>query len=41
VLQGAAADGFGVHASFIVPLGAYVYIAWYGWRGYAADNGQS
>ncbi len=41
VLQGAAADGFGVHASFIVPLGAYLYIAWYGWRGYAADNGQS
>lgn len=41
VLQGAAADGFGVHASFVVPLGAYIYIAWYGWRGYAADNGQS
>jgi FHS family L-fucose permease-like MFS transporter len=41
VLQGAAADGFGVHASFVVPLGAYLYIAWYGWRGYAADNGQS
>ncbi|MFA6233535.1 MAG: sugar MFS transporter [Bacteroidota bacterium] len=34
VLQGVAADGFGVHASFIVPLGAYLYIAWYGWRGY-------
>jgi len=38
VLQGAAADGFGVHASFIVPLGAYLYIAWYGWRGYAAGR---
>lgn len=38
VLQGAAADSFGVHASFIVPLGAYLYIAWYGWRGYAADD---
>lgn len=40
VLQGAAADAFGVHASFFVPLGAYLYIAWYGWRGYAADPGE-
>ena len=41
VLQGAAADAFGVHASFFVPLLAYVYIAWYGWRGYAADPGEA
>ena len=34
VLQGAAADGFGVHLSFVVPLAAYLYIAWYGWRGF-------
>ena len=39
--QGAAADAFGVHASFVVPLGAYLYIAWYGWRGYAADPGEA
>lgn len=30
VLQGAAADGLGVHASFFVPALAYLYIAWYG-----------
>jgi MFS transporter, FHS family, L-fucose permease len=34
VLQGAAADTFGVHASFFVPMAAYGYIAWYGWKGY-------
>ncbi len=34
VLQGAAADTIGVHASFFVPVAAYGYIAWYGWRGY-------
>ncbi len=38
VIQGAAADGFGVHASFVVPLAAYLYIAWYGWRGYLPDG---
>jgi FHS family L-fucose permease-like MFS transporter len=39
VIQGAVADGFGVHASFIVPLAAYLYIAWYGWRGYVPRHG--
>jgi FHS family L-fucose permease-like MFS transporter len=34
VLQGVAADAIGVHASFFVPVAAYGYIAWYGWKGY-------
>jgi len=38
VIQGAAADGFGVHISFVVPLAAYLYIAWYGWRGYVVRS---
>lgn len=38
VFQGAAADGFGVHASFFVPLLAYLYIAWYGWKGYVPKH---
>ncbi|UXI70432.1 sugar MFS transporter [Tahibacter amnicola] len=33
LLQGAAADRFGVQSSFTVPLLCYVYIAWYAWRG--------
>jgi len=40
VFQGAAADGFGVHASFFVPLLAYLYIAWYGWKGYIPKHGK-
>lgn len=34
VIQGAVADGYGVHASFIVPLFAFVYLAFYGISGY-------
>jgi len=34
VIQGAVADSIGVHSSFIVPIFCYVYIAYYGWRGY-------
>jgi FHS family L-fucose permease-like MFS transporter len=34
VFQGMAADSYGVHASFLVPVICYVYIAFYGWRGY-------
>jgi FHS family L-fucose permease-like MFS transporter len=33
--QGALADALGVHRSFVVPMLAYVYLAWYGWRGYS------
>jgi FHS family L-fucose permease-like MFS transporter len=32
--QGAFADRFGVHRSFVVPMLAYLYIAYYGWRGH-------
>ena len=34
VIQGAVADSIGVHPSFIVPVFCYIYIAYYGWRGY-------
>ncbi len=34
VFQGMAADAYGVHASFFVPVICYVYLAFYGWRGY-------
>jgi FHS family L-fucose permease-like MFS transporter len=34
VLQGAFADAYGLHASFIVPIFCHVYIAFYGINGY-------
>lgn len=34
VIQGAVADAIGVHYSFIVPVFCYLYIAFYGWKGY-------
>ena len=34
VFQGMAADAYGVHSSFLIPVFCYVYIAFYGWRGY-------
>jgi FHS family L-fucose permease-like MFS transporter len=34
VFQGMAADTYGVHASFFIPVICYAYIAFYGWRGY-------
>ncbi len=34
VLQGALADKIGIHHSFIVPAVCYVYVAFYGLRGY-------
>jgi len=34
VIQGVLADGFGVHFSFVVPVLAYFYIAFYGLFGY-------
>lgn len=38
VIQGAAADAWGVHASFLVPVFAYVYIAYYGLIGYKHER---
>jgi FHS family L-fucose permease-like MFS transporter len=34
VIQGMMADAFGVHLSFIVPIFCYLYIAFYGLKGY-------
>ncbi len=34
LLMGLVADSDGVHMSFIVPVFSYVYIAFYGIRGY-------
>lgn len=36
VIMGAVADSYGVHISFIVPLFSYLYIAFYGMKGYKA-----
>ncbi|MCF6241689.1 MAG: sugar MFS transporter [Bacteroidales bacterium] len=33
-LQGKFADIWGVHASFIVPVFSYIYLAYYGWSGF-------
>ncbi len=33
-IQGAVADAVGVHASFMVPVISYLYLAYYGWKGY-------
>ncbi len=32
--QGALADGYGVHVSFVVPVFSYIYIAFFGLNGY-------
>lgn len=34
LLQGATADAIGLHRSFIIPIFSYIYLAWYGWKGY-------
>jgi len=34
IIQGIFADKYGVHFSFIVPILSYVYLVYYGWRGY-------
>lgn len=34
VAQGALADGYGVHLSFVVPVLSYIYIAFFGMNGY-------
>jgi FHS family L-fucose permease-like MFS transporter len=38
VLQGAFADAYGLHASFIIPMFCHVYIAFYGINGYKRKN---
>lgn len=34
LVQGALADSVGLHLSFFVPIVSYLYLAWYGWKGY-------
>ncbi len=34
LIQGATADKFGVQISFIVPIVSYIYLTYYGWKGY-------
>lgn len=34
LIQGVVADTFGVHLSFIVPIFGYLYLIYYGWKGY-------
>jgi FHS family L-fucose permease-like MFS transporter len=34
IIQGAVADGYGVHLSFVVPVIPYLYIAFFGWKGH-------
>jgi len=36
-LQGVFADAAGLHISFLLPAACYLYIAWYGLKGHAAD----
>jgi FHS family L-fucose permease-like MFS transporter len=36
-LQGLLADSAGLHISFVLPAICYLYIAWYGLKGHAAD----
>ena len=36
-LQGMFADAAGLHISFLLPAACYLYIAWYGLKGHAAD----
>lgn len=33
-LQGKVADLVGIHYSYFVPAISYIYLAWYGWKGY-------
>ncbi len=41
VLQGFAADNLGVHTSFIVPFFAYIYLAYYGLKGYKIKHSEA
>jgi FHS family L-fucose permease-like MFS transporter len=38
VIQGATADAIGVHYSFVVPIIAYLYIAFFGFKGWNMQN---
>lgn len=38
LVQGAFADAYGLQFSFIIPIVSYVYLAWYGWKGYVSGK---
>jgi len=38
LIQGAVADGIGIHYSFFVPVFCYIYLAYYGWKGYKPNS---
>jgi MFS transporter, FHS family, L-fucose permease len=38
-LQGVFADAAGLQISFLVPIACYLYIAWYGLKGYLIKAG--
>lgn len=40
-VQGFVADHFRLQLSFLVPLIAYTYVAFYGWKGHAVGRGES
>ncbi len=41
-LQGLIADSyFGLHNSFLITIGCFAYIAWYGWKGYRPNQNPS
>jgi len=33
-IQGALADRVGIHYSFVIPIFSYIYLTYYGWKGY-------
>ena len=41
VVQGFFADRIGIQSAFFIPALCYLYIAYYGWRGYKFDDGNN
>ena len=41
VVQGFFADRIGIQPAFFIPALCYLYIAYYGWRGYKFDDGNN
>jgi FHS family L-fucose permease-like MFS transporter len=37
-VMGKVAENYSTAASFVVPLGCFVVVAWYGWKGYRVKN---
>jgi FHS family L-fucose permease-like MFS transporter len=41
VVQGFFADRIGIQSAFFIPALCYLYITYYGWRGYKFDDGKN